>query len=76
MLLLMGVMRILDATGHTELAWETTDPGSVLQAHREFVRRRSLGYAAMQREGKQYSHVTHFDEQAAEIYWLRPLRGG
>jgi hypothetical protein len=74
----MGVMRLLNETGHVELAWEVGDQQSIATARGEFSRLRTQGYVPFQRSlhTKAFSRVPDFDEGSAEIFMLRPLRGG
>lgn len=72
----MGVMRVMNASGHAELEWDTSNTELLSAARAEFGRLRGLGFVPVRRDGDQYTKARGFDEEAAEIYWLRPLQGG
>ena len=71
-------MQFLNETGHSTLAWDLRDPGSISIAESEFDKLLHEGYVAFQREHKEpeAKRVDTFDPAADEILWLRPLRGG
>ena len=76
----MGVMRILDTTGHTDVEWSLDDLESLAAAEAEFTQLRKKGY-----EPFEYIHgdepclgrrLKTFEAQIEEMYWVRPLVGG
>ena len=81
-----GVLNILDATGHTALAWDTADPATLADVEAKFnalvgpstelrVRPR---YAAFRVDapGGAGAQITQFDPNAREIILVPPLAGG
>jgi hypothetical protein len=75
----MGIMRVLDETGDTVVAWSLDDPASVTAAEEEF-RRQLAGAVPVARAagapGSAARIVTRFDPSAEEIIWTRPVVGG
>lgn len=76
----MGMMRILDSTGDTIVAWDVEDEAAIRQAEELFDQlmrerkipfARSAGLAAGQSE-----QIRAFDRNAEEIIWVRPIAGG
>ena len=76
----MGVMRILDRTGDTVVAWDVADPASLAEAEALFARltreckipvARPPAGAAGDAE-----RIRHFDPALDEIVWVRPVAGG
>ena len=75
----MGVMLILNKTGHGEVAWDVTDPGSVAVAEREFTSLAKKGYSAFVRtepDSQDMFRINTFAAEADEILWIKPLVGG
>lgn len=76
----MGVMRVLDATGDTVVAWAEDDTESVAAAAAMFLEQqgeRKLAFA--RRAGAPAADaelIRHFDPTAEEIVWVRPVAGG
>jgi hypothetical protein len=76
----MGVMRILDRTGDTVVAWDVADPTSVAEAEALFARltreckipfaRPATGTA------RDAERIRSFDPAIDEIVWVRPVAGG
>jgi len=76
----VGVMRILDRTGDTVVAWDVADPASLAEAEALFARltreckipfARPTAGAAGDAE-----RIRHFDPALDEIVWVRPVAGG
>lgn len=74
----MGVMHVLNRTGHQTLTWDEADVSSVENALKEYAALRSDGYVAFKKEpGRDdVERLDGFDPEASEILWLRPLQGG
>ena len=75
----MGVMYVLNQTGHGEVAWDMSDTGSVALAEREFKSLSSKGYSAFVRpepSSQEMFRVNSFSPDADEILWVKPLVGG
>ena len=74
----MGVMHLLNRTGHQTLTWDEADVSSVEAALKEYAALRDEGFVAFKKElGKEdVQRLDTFDPGADEILWLRPLRGG
>ena len=74
----MGVMHVLDRTGHQTLAWDEADVSSVENALKEYAALRDDGYVAFKKEpgNEDVERLDAFDPGAEEILWLRPLQGG
>ncbi|MGH8996626.1 MAG: hypothetical protein ACRDYB_11430 [Acidimicrobiales bacterium] len=76
----MGVMRVIDRTGDSRVAWRVDDETSVdraraifdrLHAERQLAFVRPAGSSAATAE-----RVWTFDPGAEEILWVRPVTGG
>lgn len=77
----MGIMRILDETGDTQLAWCTDDDQSVAAVRAEFERlvHGERWFAFARESGASADDATlvrTFDTAAEEIVLTRPLMGG
>lgn len=77
----MGVMRILDESGDTTLAWSHDDPATIATVRAEFDRLVSheRWFAFARDVGAPATDATlvrAFDEHAEEILLTRPLQGG
>ena len=74
----MGVMHVLNRTGHQSLTWDAADVSSVENALKEYAALRDEGYVAFKKELGQedVERLDAFDPGADEILWLKPLRGG
>lgn len=75
----MGVMLILNKTGHGEVAWDVSDPGSVAVAEREFTSLATEGYSAFVRTDRNTEdmfRISAFAPEVDEILWIKPLVGG
>ncbi len=74
----MGVMRILNSSGDTEVSWDLSDDEALANAARLFDELVSEGKLAFERNGSQTAttRVTEFHPDADEIIWVRPLQGG
>ncbi len=74
----MGMMHVLNRTGHQTLTWDEADVSSVEDALKEYAALREQGYVAFKKElGKEdVQRLDAFDPGADEILWLKPLRGG
>ena len=74
----MGVMHVLNRTGHQSLVWDEADVSSVENALKEYAALRDEGYVAFKKEpGKpDVQRIDSFEPGADEILWLRPLQGG
>ena len=75
----MGIMRILDETGDTTVAWSVDDPKSVEHARRRFARQRCSAVPIARPAGAPASAtriITEFDPSVDEIIWARPVAGG
>jgi hypothetical protein len=77
----MGVLRILDATGDTVLAWSVDDPDSVERAEAAFAhqlrRRHRVPFARACGEAANRARpITTFDPAAEEIVFASPVMGG
>lgn len=77
----MGMLRIMDRTGDTVVAWSTDDEASLARAEAEFRHQlhrrhrvpfaRSCGQAA-----NQARPISAFDPAAEEIIFSSPVSGG
>ena len=74
----MGVMHVLNTTGHQSLTWDEADVSSVENAVKEYAALRNDGYVAFKKgSGKEdVQRIDSFEPDADEILWLRPLQGG
>ena len=75
----MGMMHLLNETGHSTLVWDETLPDTIEIAESEFEAMEHLGYVAFKRDRAQTQpaeRIERFDPGADEILWLRPLQGG
>jgi hypothetical protein len=75
----MGVMRILDETGDTQVAWAVDDPASIERAEHVFRREVCRRVPIARRHGARASEarvITEFDPTADEIVWTRPVVAG
>lgn len=76
----MGVMRVLDSTGDTTVAWEIDDQAAVKQAEELFARlaaERKIPFArAAGAPAEEAERIKAFDPSAEEIIWVRPITGG
>jgi hypothetical protein len=75
----MGVMRILDQTGDTTVAWSLADAASVTEAAALFERERCRRVPFARRAGapaQEAKIVTAFDPTAEEIIWTQPVVAG
>lgn len=76
----MGVMHILNTTGHTDVTWDTDDMESTEAATIAFMELQMKGYFAFERLGTDQvelgRRLDSFDPSVEEIFWLRPLVGG
>jgi hypothetical protein len=77
----MGIMRILDESGDTTLAWHPDDPATIANVRAEFERlvARERWFAFAREAGAPAADATlvrRFDETAEEIVLTRPLQGG
>lgn len=76
----MGVMRVIDRTGDSRVAWKLGDAASVDRAQAIFDRLlvgRQLAFARPA-GGSAYAaeRIWAFDPSAEEILWVRPIAGG
>jgi hypothetical protein len=76
----MGIMRIVDETGDSTLTWTREDERSVVAAAEMFTRlaaKKHLPFArAAGAPADEAELVRHFDPDAEEIVWVRPVVGG
>jgi hypothetical protein len=76
----VGVMRILDSSGDTTVAWDTLDASSIQQAKKLFERlagERKIPFArAVGAPAEETIQIKAFDPGAEEIIWVRPIAGG
>jgi hypothetical protein len=76
----MGMIRILDATGDTAVAWDITDAASVQRAEEMFDRltsERKIPFArAYGAPVEETVQIKTFDPHAEEIILVRPIAGG
>jgi hypothetical protein len=74
----MGVMRILDSSGDSEVLWNVSDDEALAKASRAFDELVRKGRLAYERNGSQNAaaRVRAFNPEADEIIWVRPLQGG
>jgi hypothetical protein len=74
----VGAMHILNETGHTEVAWDPLDSGSVAVAEREFDKLSTKGFSAFVRPvpDEEMFRIDSFVPSADEILWVKPLVGG
>ena len=76
----MGVLRVLDCSGDTAIAWDTEVADTVAQAEAAFdamlaVRRMAFGRAAGA-PPEEATLLRRFDPGLEEIIVVRPLQGG
>lgn len=76
----MGLMRIVDSTGDTQVRWSIDDPATLAEAEAIFRRLAASGSMAFARpEGRPAEEATlvrSFDPAAEEIIWVRAVQGG
>lgn len=75
----MGVMRILDRTGDTCVAWSVDDEQSVRDAAALFEQERCRRVPFARRRGAaahEARPVTEFDPTVEEIIWTQPVVAG
>jgi len=74
----MGIMYVLNKTGHGEVAWDTADSGSLALAEREFTSLSTKGYSAFVKQGEtqEMFRISTFAPEVEEILWVKPLVGG
>jgi len=76
----MGVMRILDSSGDTTVAWDINDVDSLIQAENLFeqlVNERKIPFIrAAGASAEDTIQTKSFDAAAEEIIWVRPIAGG
>ena len=75
----MGVMRIVDETGDSTLTWSREDEASVVAAAEMFTNlaaKKHLPFARAGAPADEAELVRHFDPDAEEIVWVRPVVGG
>ena len=74
----MGIMKIMDGTGHTTRKWDGSDPASVLTTSELFNKLTELGQRAFQADtpGGTATLTKEFDPNAAEIVMTPALQGG
>lgn len=76
----MGIMRVIDRTGDSQVAWQIEDATSVDRAHAIFDRllaQRQLAFARPAgAPATTAERVWSFDPEAEEILWVRPVAGG
>jgi hypothetical protein len=76
----MGIMRIVDQTGDSTLTWSRDDELSVVAAAEMFTRlaaEKKIAFArAAGAPANEAELVRHFDPEAEEIIWVRPVVGG
>lgn len=76
----MGVMRILDRTGDTVVAWAVDDPTTLAAAEAQFARLAAEGKIPFARPAggtaREAERIRRFDPGLDEIVWVRPVAGG
>ncbi len=76
----MGVMRVIDRTGDSRVAWKSGDAASVDRAQAIFDRLlagRQLAFARPAAgPASAAERIWAFDPSAEEILWVRPVAGG
>lgn len=76
----MGVMRVLNSSGDTTIAWDTLDTASLDQAEAIFEKlagERKIPFArAAGAQAEETVQIKTFDPSAEEIIWIRPITGG
>ena len=76
----MGIMRIVDETGDSTLTWSREDEASVVAAAETFTclaAEKKLAFArGAGAPANEAELVRHFDPDAEEIIWVRPVVGG
>lgn len=76
----MGVMRVIDRTGDSRVAWKVGDATSVDRAREIFDRllgERQLAFARSARApATTAERIWSFEPAAEEIIWVRPVAGG
>ncbi|HXZ82378.1 MAG TPA: hypothetical protein VED84_01350 [Acidimicrobiales bacterium] len=74
----MGVMRILDSSGDTEVLWDVNDDEALARTADRFDMLAAQGKLAFERSGSETttSRIDAFNPHADEIIWVRPLQGG
>ena len=77
----MGLLRILDATGDTTVAWSPADPSSTAKAEQVFQHqlhdRHRVPFARRCGEAANRARpITTFDPTVEEIVFAAPVMGG
>lgn len=74
----MHVLRILDHTGHTEVAFDPTDPVAVAAVREQFdtIMAQQHGLAYTMENGEQGAVIHSFDPSARETYVTPQIVGG
>lgn len=76
----MGVMRVIDRTGDSTVAWRVEDETSVDRARAIFDRLRAERQLAFARPAgapaTAAERIRSFDPSVEEILWVRPIAGG
>lgn len=73
----MGVMRILDYTGDTAIAWDTSDQASVDAAEARFRAELRRSLPVVRPTPTSGARVlSEFDPTVDEIIWTRPVVAG
>jgi hypothetical protein len=72
----MGVLKVLDSSGHSELTWAESDVCSVRAAEQRFAELRSKGYQPFVNRSGEVVRTTTFEPGVAEVIFLRPIVGG
>lgn len=71
-----GTLSITDASGHTEVKWDTEAPETVEETRRQFDEIVSRGYLAYAKTDTGSEQIRSFDPEAEEIVVTAPLVGG
>lgn len=74
----MGMMQVMDRTGHTSVAWNPDNADELRVARETFERMTGQGYRAFRVTGKngQGSPMATFDPTAERMLLLPHLAGG
>lgn len=74
----MGVMQIMDQSGHKNEMWDPDNRDEVDSAHNTFDDLRAKGYIAFRvnEAGEKASVMTEFDPQAGKMIMSPAPRGG
>jgi hypothetical protein len=74
----MGVMRILNSSGDTEVLWDVSDDEALAKAAHLFDELATDGKIAFERNASERAaaRVDAFNPDADEIIWVRPIQGG